>query len=506
MSAYSASSEKLDDQVYQDLRKMQASAVYDVVIIGAGWAGLGAARTLQSKGQNNFLVLEAEDSVGGRCRTVEIDGDTTAELGCQWIHGATTANPVYNIATSSGIATIESIGNVAYYSDVFGGERPHRVPSADIRTISRTHYTNGFIPFQARLQDSTNQDQSLRQTADKYISNKNLEGDTRLGFEYALDTNIPQNYAASLEDLLFVFLWNRWDSDSQISGSDHLIEQGPGKGYSGVLSHYAAPLANKISYDSTVTSINWSSSSKVAISYTKAGQTVNVEAKKVILTVPLGVLQKGSISFAPALPSWKLQAINKLGMGVYNKVIMRWNDDDTLPWPSDVEWLNRIASLGDQGHWTEFFNLKPATGKQVLVAFSAGRESERVEALSDDSIKSEVMESLEAMFGTSSVPEPEQVVITRWKANPLSAGAYSYYKLGSAPKHRTDLGKALGSRLFFAGEACHLKYMSTTHGALMSGQSAANAVVTALGTRSLRGSDSVGASHPESGDVLKAAR
>jgi hypothetical protein len=152
-----------------------------------------------------------------------------------------------------------------------------------------------------------------------------------------------------------------------------VIEQGPGKGYSGVLNYYAAPVANKVSYDSTVTSINWSSSSKVVVSYKKNGQTFTVEAKKVILTVPLGVLQKGTISFIPALPSWKSQAINKLGMGVYNKVIMRWNDDETLPWPSNVEWLNRIASLGDQGHWTEFFNLKPTTGKQTLVAFSAGK-------------------------------------------------------------------------------------------------------------------------------------
>lgn len=152
-----------------------------------------------------------------------------------------------------------------------------------------------------------------------------------------------------------------------------MIEQGAGKGYSGVLNYYAAPVANKVSYDSTVTSINWSSSSKVVVSYTKNGQAFAVEAKKIILTVPLGVLQSGSISFTPALPSWKLQAINKLGMGVYNKVIMRWKDDETLPWPSNIEWLNRIASLGEQGHWTEFFNLKPATGKHVVVAFSAGK-------------------------------------------------------------------------------------------------------------------------------------
>ena len=164
---------------------------------------------------------------------------------------------------------------------------------------------------------------------------------------------------------------NRWNEDYVINNIDHMIEQGVGKGYSGVLNHYATPFADRVRYNSLVTSINWSSTSKVVVTYSNSGSTTIVNAKKVIITVPLGVLQKGSINFTPALPSWKSNAINKLGVGTYNKVILQWNDDVTLPWP-DVEWLEKIAKWGDQGHWTEFFNMKPTTGKQVLVAFSAG--------------------------------------------------------------------------------------------------------------------------------------
>jgi monoamine oxidase len=109
-----------------------------------------------------------------------------------------------------------------------------------------------------------------------------------------------------------------------------------------------------------------------------------------------------------------------------------------------------------------------------------GRESERVETLSDASIQSEVIQSLEEMFGVSTIPTPANVVITRWKANSLSNGSYSYYKVGSKLKHRTDLGAAVGNRVFFAGEACHLDYPSTTHGALMSGQATAAAVANEL--------------------------
>jgi monoamine oxidase len=109
-----------------------------------------------------------------------------------------------------------------------------------------------------------------------------------------------------------------------------------------------------------------------------------------------------------------------------------------------------------------------------------GRESERVETLSDADIQSEVIQSLEEMFGESKIPIPAKVVITRWKANSLFNGSYSYYKVGSKPRHRTGLGKALGDRVFFAGEACHLYYPATAHGALMSGQATAAKVVKEL--------------------------
>ena len=169
---------------------------FDVVIIGAGWSGLGAAQTLMSKGVSNFLVLEASDTIGGRCQNVTLYDGMTAELGCQWVHGASTQNPVYNIVKSSGISTVESdFDDIALYSNVYGGSGPHRV-----RNLPETDY-NRFMSFQTKLQDSTNVDQPLRKTADKYIKNKNLMGDARLRFEYLLDTYIVQEYAASLQDL-----------------------------------------------------------------------------------------------------------------------------------------------------------------------------------------------------------------------------------------------------------------------------------------------------------------
>jgi monoamine oxidase len=167
---------------------------FDVVIIGAGWSGLGAAKTLLSKGFTNFLVLEASDTIGGRCQTVTLNDGISAELGCQWVHGASTQNPVYNIVKKSGITTKKcNFDDIALYSNVYGGIGPHRVWN-----VPETEY-NRFMSFQEKLQDSTNYDQPLRKIADRYIKKRGLKGNARLRFEYLLDTYIVQEYAASLQ-------------------------------------------------------------------------------------------------------------------------------------------------------------------------------------------------------------------------------------------------------------------------------------------------------------------
>jgi hypothetical protein len=136
----------------------------------------------------------------------------TAELGCQWIHGATTQNPVYEIVKNSGIATKETdLDDIALYSNVYGGIGPHRVWN-----VPETDY-NQFMSFQEKLQDSTNYDQPLRTIADRYIKNKGLKGNARLRFEYLLDTNIVQEYAASLQDL------SLWWQVSKISCSYDIL-------------------------------------------------------------------------------------------------------------------------------------------------------------------------------------------------------------------------------------------------------------------------------------------
>jgi len=376
--------------------------VYDVVVIGAGWAGIAAARALQEEGgpDLNFVVLEADERIGGRCRTETLKGNATTaaasaaaggtegqngsnsnnnnnddddgimvELGCQWLHGASKLHPVYNLAVEAGMSMIPSTyESTGYWSNAYNtsegndindvnnddgdnssssdGE-PHRVNSTDFQEFVRKYYRESFKPFYKELGKSVNNDKSLRVAADRFVAQNNVTGNDRLAFETALDTKIVHEYAADLNDLS-LWWWNEdyWlDSEA---GDAILL----GLGQSGVLEYATRPVKNKIRLSTQITSVNWSPTGNkdVVVSYRNSndGTLHKITAKNVIVTVSLGVLQEGSIRFSPALPRLKRDAIKRLGQGLYNKAFVVWNDDQELPWPNDVEWLVRIAPLGQQ--------------------------------------------------------------------------------------------------------------------------------------------------------------
>jgi len=213
-----------------------------------------------------------------------------------------------------------------------------------------------------------------------------------------------------------------------------------------------------------------------------------MEANHVIVTVPLGVLKAGCIDFIPKLPQDKQDAIDKLGMGLLNKCTMLWNEDDVLPWPSDKEWIERIIvdpQEGRQGRWTEFYSPpihncidRPAP---ILYAYSSGQAAQCAEEeYSNEETKQEVLSNLKSIFGSSYVPEPEEVLLSRWGEDEFSMGAYSYQRVGSTLDHRRDLGRPLNHRLYFAGEATHPRQFATTQGALLSGIHVAKTIISGL--------------------------
>ena len=461
----------------------------DVLIVGAGWAGLGAARHLLLDHKiHNVAILEGRQYVGGRSRTLTLhDGTTTAEVGSQWIQGAAvTSNPIYQATLDAGIsfgrcADDEDWSNAVYIDDregEEGGPKMRRLTQTEHDKLVHELYEGpeGFWDYQAKLQDEKGEtDRSLRDVADEYLVTKQMKmNDLEVrAFEWMLDSFIAEEYAASPEDLSH--RW--WDADDDLEGGDVYLAQNEHSGYTTLIDHVAAPLLDKIHLDTKVTAVDWTQTPVVVDFVTGRGQDTRNEtllADNVIITVPLGVLKAGSIQFIPNLPPEKLEAIDKLGMGILNKCILLWDEKDSLPWPNDKEWIERIISSpseGQQGRWTEFYNPAPLNGRPLLYAYCSGRVAQQVEDDCTDNqlIQKEVMDVLRSMFGGSVVPEPRQVLVSRWGEDEFSRGAYSFHQVGSTPEHRTVLGRSLGNRLYFAGGATHLQQFATTQGAFLSG-------------------------------------
>ena len=260
------------------------------------------------------------------------------------------------------------------------------------------------------------------------------------------------------------------------------------EGYSSLIQSYAAPIMDKVEIEAAVTKINYKKST-VKVIYNKGGSTANtiLKTKKVILTVPLGVLKAESIKFLPKLPLRTRRSISKIGMGRMNKIFMFWNPDDVF-WPSNIE---TFGDVKERNVDLQFFN--PSTyndGKPMLFAFFAGDDVESIES-NQSNFESEVqdiaMSALRNMFGNT-IPDPEQVVVTRWNEDKYTKGSYSFNQLGMSKTERKKLAKPIKqNRIFISGEATNFRYFQTTHGAYWAGKSAAQKVSNALKSSSDEG-------------------
>ena len=455
---------------------------FDVIIIGAGWAGLSAGRHLHDAGVSKFVILEGRHEIGGRCRTVCLnDTLSVAELGAQWIHDSGESNPVYRVAVESGvaIAPCDRDSGAVYRmdQDEKGSRRCcRRVPWAEVDKQQTALMKKGFLPYQKKRQTNDDNDVTLRECVDDYLQKIRATTEQKAWLNYMLDSEVSQEYAASLEDLSMHW----WDAGEELGNDgDTHVPQDPEGGYRGILNFYAKSIQDRIQCSSKVRCIDWSLKDKVVIQYRRNGRPCKLlTAKRVLITVPLGVLKANTIQFLPALPEAKQSIISKMGVGLLNKCILLWDEKDIqdLPWPQDKEWLEKIDDE-HQGLWTEFYNPYPLTHRPMLCAFTAGRIAARIESLPDQDIQDQVLESLRNMFAPRVIPDPIQVIITKWGQDEFAMGSYSFNAYGAKHRFRDRLADPVDDRLFFAGEACHSKFPSTTYGAFLSGANVANAIV-----------------------------
>ncbi|MBD2189893.1 FAD-dependent oxidoreductase [Pseudanabaena sp. FACHB-723] len=194
---------------------------------------------------------------------------------------------------------------------------------------------------------------------------------------------------------------------------------------------------------------------------------------RVIVTVPLGVLKHGSIKFSPELPEAKLEAIEKLGMGALNKLVLKFSQQF---WPSEPHTMAYInGNITDR--YVEFYNWQKYVQQPILVAIVSGSFSRSLSQVPESESTQNIMSDLQAMFGND-ILLPTATLLTQWHNDPFAYGSYATFSINGNIQDCDRLSEPVGERLFFAGEATNGKYLGTVHGALLSGEREANRIVS----------------------------
>ncbi|QEN13230.1 flavin monoamine oxidase family protein [Mycolicibacterium sp. ELW1] len=404
-----------------------------IVVIGAGFSGLAAARKLTDAGLR-VTVLEARDRIGGRTRTDTSLG-VPIDIGASWIHG-TESNPLTKLARDVGATTVPTD-----FED-FVLLEDHRLVGKEAAAASAEDWHR----IARELDDRSGDASATESVADGLIGIANLDDPL---VAWNVTSRIAGEYAADPAQMSL-----RWlGSEGQFAGPDVIL---PG-GYTQLSQYLAKGLDIRLGTE--VTRIAHGGD-QVRIDTAQG----TVTADRVIVTVPLGVLKAGAIAFDPPLPDAKLGAIKRLGFGLLNKVVVAF---DAPFWPESTP---MIGLVGDNQPVTDLVNGLVFAGKPLLVGLRGGQAAWSRESMSDSDAVKELITAIDA-------PNPAGSIVTKWGTDRYARGSYSFIAVGSSPDDMHALGEPVGGRLMFAGEATDPEWFGTVHGAYLSGLREADRVL-----------------------------
>jgi monoamine oxidase len=414
----------------------------DVVVIGAGAAGLAAARRLHERNVK-FLLLEARDRVGGRAYTLSsVQGSYPIELGAEFIHG--TAKSTRDLLREIGEEVAPSDGQY------FRMQRGRLEPESDRWTTTER--------ILQRV-DIAQPDRSVATFLDT-IPRSELSAEQRADV-CALVEGFD---AAIVEDASIIGIAKEWRSG--VNDTSHR----PVHGYAPVMEHLARIAGDRLLLRAEVTRIGWSAHD-ITIDVVRDGEPLRVRAKRAIITLPIGVLQAGSDLFAPDLPSEKRADINRIAMGPVLKVALEFH---TAFWRELEKGRFRNAGFFQAADcqvrtvWTRVPDRSP-----VLMGWSGGGAALRLIERGVDPVQA-ALATVAALFPTVDLAaELRNAYFHDWQADPFALGAYSYLRVGGADA-RERLPDPVADTLFFAGEAASRDDSGTVAGAFDSGYSSAD--------------------------------
>ena len=408
----------------------------DIVVIGAGAAGIAAARRIQAANRK-VIVVEADARLGGRCWTDNGTFDVPFDRGARWLHNPET-NPMVKLARNAGL----DISAAPLGQKIRIGQRNARA--------GETEYFLAALTRANRALDDASRGRA--DVACASVLPKDL-GDWADTAEFVLGAN---GTGKDLRDVSVVDKARAQDRNAAIG-----CRQGVGA--------LIAKLGEQVpmALSTPVSQIVWNNR-EVAVE-TPSGR---IAARAAIVTVSTNVLVGSNIKFTPELPKRQLDAAAKLSLGSYDRI--------ALELPGNPLGLGRDEAIIEQSNSTRTALLSAnIAGSSLCVIDVAGSFGRDLTSQGEQAMVAFAREWLKKLFGSDLAIAAEKSSVTRWNASPLTLGAMSVAAPGGQGS-RKILTEPLGN-LFLAGEATHETLWGTVDGAWESGERAAEAALRKIG-------------------------
>jgi monoamine oxidase len=397
----------------------------DVLVVGAGAAGLAAAAELTRAGRS-VLIVEARDRIGGRCYTRALPGVAVpVELGAEFIHGRPQAT--YSLMQKAGVAAVDSTRT----QQLLRGGRLQPVNMfTHAQTVARRKLKGRDVSFRA------------------FLARQRLPGLTR-----TLATMMVQGFDAADARLASAReILDEWTGISSTQPRPH-------GGY-GPLLEFLARQA-KVQLQTVVRELRWKRSS-VEVRGTFRGERWSAWAPRAVITLPIGVLPSLRIREKSA-------ALARLASGPVIRVAMAFRE---AFWEKNHPGAAFFHS--PQAAFPTFWTPLPMHAP-LLTAWAGGPKAARLTGSPEKLLLRSALASVRSALGN--VDEPSAFLIHDWQADPYARGGYSYVRVGGTGA-REELAAPLEETLYFAGEATDTEQSGTVGGALASGLRAAKEILS----------------------------
>ncbi len=422
-----------------------------VLVLGAGMAGLAAARDLVASGFQ-VTVLEARERVGGRVWTDRSLG-SPVDMGASWIEG-TKENPIAALAKECKARTFDTDEGDVDLRDYDGS----RVPEAQVEQIEKDGEELMEALFEAA--EEADKGRSLQEGLDELLEDEELDPLERRALAWVIQNEIVCDVAAETSQISL----KGYGDDDAFDGPSVVFPEG----YDQLPRHVARGLdvrqGHRVKH----------------VDHGKDGVTVETnrgtfQGDAVVVALPLGVLRANTVTFSPPLPEEKRRAVERLRMGLLDKVVLAF---PRVFWTQGATFSGYLPE--EESAYTSFLHVNEYAQAGALMAFVGGDTARAMEKKKEQDVVDEVMATLRTIHGRG-IPDPTGVLISRWAADPLAGGSYSYVPVGVSASERDRLAAPVGDRLYFAGEATNRTYPATVHGAWLSGVREAARIKARLG-------------------------